>query len=76
MSNRDLHDPWFSVETPYQKNHFANRIYELQHLQMDTNPLLPEDIYPISDSAEEAVKAYCQAVFENNSVLDNVFPNQ
>lgn len=42
---------------------------------MDTNPFLPEDIYPVAESTEEAVEAYCQAVFENNSVLENVFPN-
>lgn len=74
-SNRDLHDPWFSVENQYQKGVLQTAIHELRHLQMDTNPFLPEDIYPISDSSEEAVEAYSQEVFENNSVIENVFPN-
>ena len=57
------------------KKRFRHRILKLRHLELDRNPLLPEDIYPVAESTEEAVEAYCQAVFENNSVLENVFPN-
>ena len=42
---------------------------------MDTNPFLPEDTYPIEESSEDAVEAYCRDVFEGNLILDNIFPN-
>lgn len=72
--NHDLGDPWFSVENQYRTGVLQTVIHELRHLQMDTNPFLPEDTYPIEESSEEAVEAYCRDVFENNTISENIFP--
>ena len=45
--NHELGDPWFSVENQYHIGVLQTAIHELRHLQMDTNPFLPEDTYPI-----------------------------
>lgn len=68
-------DPWFSVENQYHIGVLQTAIHELRHLQMDTNPFLPEDTYPVEESSEEAVEAYCRDVFEDNLILENIFPN-
>lgn len=73
--NLDLADPWFSVENQYRTGVLQTAIHELRHLQMDTNPFLPEDTYPVEESSEEAVEAYCRDVFEDNLILENIFPN-
>lgn len=67
--------PWFSVENQYHIGVLQTAIHELRHLQMDTNPFLPEDTYPIEESSEDAVEAYCRDVFEGNLILENIFPN-
>ena len=73
--NLNLGDPWFSVENQYHIGVLQTAIHELRHLQMDTNPFLPEDTYPIEESSEDAVEAYCRDVFEGNLILENIFPN-
>lgn len=72
--NLNLGDPWFSVENQYHIGVLQTAIHELRHLQMDTNPFLPEDTYPVEESSEDAVEAYCRDVFEGNLILENIFP--
>ena len=73
--NLDLADPWFSAENQYRTGVLQTAIHELRLLQMDTNPFLPEDTYPVEESSEEAVEAYCRDVFEDNLILENISPN-
>ena len=72
--NSDLSDPFFSVDNQIHVGFLTTAIHELRHLQLDTNPLLPEEEYPVSLSAETAVEDYSQDVFESAAGAPNVFP--
>ena len=72
--NKDLSDPWFSFENQVVTALLTTAIHELRHIQMDTNILLPEEVYPTYLASEEAVEDYCRDVFENNPVPAKVLP--
>ena len=40
-------------------------IHELRHLMLDTNIILPEDIYPLELSSEDAVEGFCRDAWDN-----------
>lgn len=73
--NSDLGDSWFSFENQLETGFLTTIIHELRHLQMDTNFLLPEDVYPLNWASEEAVEEYCRVVFEENVVPVDLFSN-
>lgn len=73
--NSDLCDPWFSFENQVFVGFMTTAIHELRHLQMDTNILLPEDLYPLALGTEDAVEEYCREVFEGNPCSMNILPN-
>lgn len=74
--NADMQiDPWFSKESSYARGVLMTAIHELRHLQLDTNPFLPEDAYPLYLAKEQEVEKYCREVYEANSCTEDCFPN-
>lgn len=74
--NEDLAgiDPYFSVEHQVLVGLLTTSIHELRHLQMDTNILLPEDVYPLILNSEEAVENYCREAFDNSNIRTDIVP--
>lgn len=75
MENRDIPDPYFTMENQTLTGFLTTAIHELRHLQMDTNILLPEDMYPVSLASEERVEAYCRDAFEASTIPLDIFPS-
>lgn len=67
-------DSWFSMENQVLTGLLTTAIHELRHLQMDTNILLPEDVYPLHLSSEDAVEEYCREAFEGSDIRLDVLP--
>jgi hypothetical protein len=43
-------------------------LHELRHLMMDTNPALPEDVYPLKLGSEFMVERYAQEACDDNQI--------
>lgn len=68
-------DPFFSFENQVQTGFLTTVLHELRHLQMDTNIFLPEDMYPLDLSSENAVEEYCREAFEAHVINDGILPS-
>lgn len=73
--NSEFGSSYFSFENQTLVGFLTTAIHELRHLYMDTNIILPEDIYPLSLCSEEAVEAYCREAFENSRIQPEIMPN-